>query len=184
MILWIWTFIPAIFAFGRQGNRFVKEYVAVHDEPKSDYRCRGYVLINDLKLLLCENKRYNYSSGDLTVSVSVEAGLNDEPEGFSGVPTYVMWSVFRNTNLTKMTDYDRTKSDECSIRDYSTTFDFYQNATSGKDKLYNWRAESVEDQQGSARSPSKPDGSHDAPNPNLHECLSGLSQLGERLLAE
>uniref|UniRef100_A0A915J574 Peptidase M16 C-terminal domain-containing protein n=1 Tax=Romanomermis culicivorax TaxID=13658 RepID=A0A915J574_ROMCU len=38
---------------------------------------------------------------------------------------------------TKRTDNDLTSSDECSIRDDSTTFDFYQNATSGKDKLYN-----------------------------------------------
>uniref|UniRef100_A0A915I1L9 Peptidase M16 C-terminal domain-containing protein n=1 Tax=Romanomermis culicivorax TaxID=13658 RepID=A0A915I1L9_ROMCU len=48
-----------------------------------------------------------------------------------------MRSVFRKTNLTKRTDNDLTSSDDCSIRDDSTTFDFYQNATSGKDKLYN-----------------------------------------------
>uniref|UniRef100_A0A915ITT0 Peptidase M16 C-terminal domain-containing protein n=1 Tax=Romanomermis culicivorax TaxID=13658 RepID=A0A915ITT0_ROMCU len=125
-----------------QYNNLVKTIVSVGNSAESDYKCSGYVLINDLKLLICDKKRNKNDSIDvLTVVAHIDAaGRFSDPEDLEGLSDCVMNNIFDQSNLTGEASrfgngFPKKEVDSCSIEDHAAKFTFYQNLTDGSDKL-------------------------------------------------
>uniref|UniRef100_A0A915ISQ0 Secreted protein n=1 Tax=Romanomermis culicivorax TaxID=13658 RepID=A0A915ISQ0_ROMCU len=52
---------------------FIKESVTVHNYRKKGHECRGYILINDLQLLLCNNTWNQSKDEELKIAAMVGA---------------------------------------------------------------------------------------------------------------
>uniref|UniRef100_A0A915I156 Uncharacterized protein n=1 Tax=Romanomermis culicivorax TaxID=13658 RepID=A0A915I156_ROMCU len=60
-------------AVDNHARDFIKESITVHNYRKKDHECRGYILINDLQLLLCNNTWNQSKDEELTIAAMVGA---------------------------------------------------------------------------------------------------------------